>query len=61
MPRTHFHRLLEVKLKEVLDERRIDLADGAATDFSGYKFHVGYVQAIKDVLAMCDEINEGMD
>lgn len=60
MAKTRFHTLLDAKLREVLVSRGEDLTSGVAKDYAEYKFEIGYLRALKDVLKICDEVNEEM-
>jgi hypothetical protein len=51
-----FHRQLHGLLTEKIDQRMINLASGSAASFEDYKGQANYIQALADVLAWCQEI-----
>ena len=58
MIRSRFHKLLFDKLKEVLDDRSNDLTSGTAKNYEQYQYQVGYLDSIKDVLKICEGIDD---
>lgn len=58
MARTRFHALLASKLEEVIVNRSEELTSGCCAKIEEYKYIVGYLNGIRDVLKICDEVNE---
>ena len=58
MAKARFHALLEYKLKEVIVNRSEELTSGVAKDYAHYQNNVGYLNALRDVLKICEEISE---
>lgn len=56
MAKSRFHSILEAKIKEQVDSRAASLVRGAAKTYDQYQYNIGYVQAMDDVLKLCDEI-----
>ena len=61
MIRTHFHNLLDKRVKELVESRSASLARGAAADYAEYKYTVGYLSGLEDALKICDEIEGEAD
>ena len=57
MARTRFHALLAARLEEVIVNRSEYLTSGSAKDYSQYLAAVEYLNALRDVLKICDEVN----
>jgi len=57
MARTRFHSLLAARLGEVIVNRSEQLTSGSAKDYSQYLAQVEYLNALRDVLKICDEVN----
>ena len=63
-----FHKRIYVKLQEVIESRKEQLANGGActipedtaTVAEKYAAKVAYLQALKDVLSMCEEADYEM-
>ncbi len=55
-----FHRQLHGELTKDMEDRAMALALGSASDLQEYRFNVGYIQAIKNVLDRCEEIDRRM-
>lgn len=53
-----FHRGLYRVLIEKIDTRMVQLASGQAKDYAEYQHHAGYVQAMNDVLGICQQIEQ---
>jgi hypothetical protein len=51
-----FHRMLRDEMRVAVGDRVEALADGSAGSFDDYRYQCGYLQAIKDVLDKCLEI-----
>jgi hypothetical protein len=58
MARTRFHALLAAKLEEVIVNRSEELTSGCCSKYEEYKYLVGYLNAMRDALKICDEVNE---
>jgi hypothetical protein len=58
MARTRFHALLDAAIREVIVHRTDDLTSGLVKNYEEYKYIVGYINAMRDVLKICDEVNE---
>jgi len=52
---SRFHSLLKVKLLDLRDRRAAELIGGNAADYAAYKSEVSYLQAITDVINLCEE------
>lgn len=53
--------MLRKKILEELDNRIDGVIGGVPKDFSEYREKVGYMRALKDVLAWLDEAQEKVD
>lgn len=51
-----FHRQLDVRVREVMDERMAALAEGGAADYPDYRHRVGYLEALRDVMEICRQL-----
>jgi hypothetical protein len=51
-----FHRSLHIVVAEKIDTRMRLLAAGKSLDFADYKQQVGYLEALNDVLDICQEL-----
>ena len=51
-----FHKMLYDELMVIIEGRYEGLANGSAASFEEYKYQVGYLSALKDVLGRCSEI-----
>lgn len=58
---TWFHRELGKRLVEAEVASSRALVDGAAADFSDYRYRVGFHSALRQVQAMCEEIADEQD
>lgn len=56
MAKTRAYRLLEMKIAEKRSVIGESISDGACADYPHYRDHCGYLRALADVLAMCEEI-----
>ncbi len=50
--------MLAAKLAEVIVDRSQELTYGQIKNYEEYKYSVGYLNALRDVLKICDEVNE---
>lgn len=57
MARTRFHSLLIARLEEVIVDRTQELTYGQMKNYEDYKYSVGYLMGLRDVLKICDEVN----
>ena len=55
MAESRFHSLLKVKLLALQERRAAELMSGNAVDYAAYKAEVGYLNAITDVINLCEE------
>jgi hypothetical protein len=53
---TWFQLALEKRLADLAQERTQYLADGSAQDYPDYRHRVGYLRALTDVHAICEDI-----
>lgn len=60
MALVRFHGLLKQRIEEVILERADVLAKGHAKTYDDYRYLVGYTQAMRDVLGICEEIEKDM-
>ena len=51
-----FHKALFDVLAQDIDARMVKLAEGSAGDFAAYRYQVGYINALNDVLGVCRQI-----
>ncbi len=58
MARTRFHAVLVAKLEEVIVNRSEELTYGHMKNYEDYRYSVGYLMGLRDVLKICDEVNE---
>jgi hypothetical protein len=58
---TLFEKLLLTKLAELWSSRAAFLTDGHASNIEEYKYNAGYLKALNDIEASCDEIREEMN
>jgi hypothetical protein len=56
-----FHRLLRVKVMEVLDTSMRNLASGNCRDYGAYKEEVGYCRGLKDALTYAEDVEREPD
>jgi len=56
MARTRFHAELEARINIAVENRRNDIAAGAATDYAHYRENVGYILGLLDALKLCSDI-----
>ena len=55
-----FHRRLHEKLTEEIAKETDRIISGEYRDYSVYREQVGYLRALKTVLDLADEIEQGM-
>ena len=55
-----FHRELDRVVVEKLDNQMVQLAQGAAPTYEGYREIVGYLRALSDVRQWCDDLEAQM-
>ena len=53
-----FHRALYQIITAQIDNRMTSLARGSAVSFDDYQSQVGYLSALNDVLARCEDIEK---
>jgi len=51
-----FYRQLYPILLELIDERMVSLAQGAAEDYPAYRGQVGFIEACNVIMQKCDDI-----
>ena len=56
MAETRFYTLLRSKIAEAIQNQATSLASGVATDYSQYKFGVGYIEGLNAALKLCDDV-----
>lgn len=56
-----FHRMLRVKLAEVLEARASELTSGLCKDYAAYREEVGYIRGLKDALVYSEEVEREPD
>lgn len=56
----HFHQRIVKKLKEETDEHIQNLASGAL-DHERYKDACGYLRALRDIAAWCQEVSDQLE
>jgi len=61
MSETHFHRMLRAKVTEVLDARRLSVAEGVCSNFDRYMHEVGYITGLQDALKIADDLERELD
>jgi len=61
MSETHFHRLLKAKVAEVLEARRLQIADGACNDFNHYKYETGFIHGLRAALEIAGDLEREID
>lgn len=61
MAETRFHTLLRVKIEALRRDRVEDLIKGTADSKSAYRAQVSYIQALDDVLGLCQETERDFD
>lgn len=54
--KTRAYRVLEGRIVEKRTVIAESISDGACADYPHYRDQCGYLRALADVLAMCDEI-----
>jgi len=55
MAESRFHTLLKKKIENAMQTRVATLVTGVPEDYAAYKFEVGYLTGLNDVLALCEE------
>jgi hypothetical protein len=58
---SYFHKLLRNRIGEEILSRTSYLAEGSAIDFPDYRYRVGYLQALRDVVEMCSDIERALN
>lgn len=53
-----FHAALRRRVEEAIAERTDVVARGRSASFEEYQGHVGYIRAMRDVLELCNEIEQ---
>lgn len=61
MAKTRFHDLLERKIKEAVQTRSDSIARGQAADYPAYRENVGWLQGMRDALALADDLEKELD
>ena len=56
-----FHARLVKRLDELLNQKCQNIVNGSPADWGEYKYRIGYVKAINDVLAEMEEIVKRMN
>lgn len=57
---SRFHSLLRSKIEKRLEERIFNLVGGGAGSKSEYREQVGYIEALKDTLKDCEDVEREM-
>lgn len=55
-----FHAKLIKRLDEILNQKCQNIVNGSPADWGEYRYRVGYVKAINDVLAEMEDIAKKM-
>ena len=58
MAKTRFHAMLEARIQEVIVDRMESLSRGTAKNYDEYKYYVGSLDGLRDVLKICDELEK---
>ena len=58
---SRFHTLVKVKILEQIELAVGDMATGQMTDYPAYKFQVGYINALRKALDLCEETEREFD
>lgn len=58
---SRFHRLLEDRVREVVERESASLSSGQAPDYPSYKEMVGYIRGLSDALRLCEDIEKDLD
>ena len=61
MARSRFHAMFEHELVKVLDDYVKSMGDGNCADFGEYKRSVGFIQGLKEALAIANEVEGKLD
>lgn len=55
---TWFQKEIERRIRDIAEDRTNALLANAAYDFADYRHRVGYLQALGDVLAICESVED---
>lgn len=55
-----FHRNLQARLGEALEQHAAELITGRATDYADYRHRVGRIRGLKDALMLAKDVNDEM-
>ncbi len=58
---SRFHRLLEAKVKEVIEGESIRISNGQPPDWASYRESVGYIRGLTDALRLCEDVEKDLD
>lgn len=58
MPKTHFHNLLEARVREIIAKETVEITGGLLPDFPSYRQAVGYINGLNAALQLCEQIEE---
>lgn len=53
---TRFQQKLVLKIAAEIDRKAASVVDGHSKSFEDYRAHTSRIRALRDVLAMCDEV-----
>ena len=56
MARSRFHSILRAKVEEEAEARSAAISSGSCTDLPHYRFETGFVQGMRAVLKIADDI-----
>jgi len=61
MVKSRFQSALERRIADEIDKVKESIANGDPTDFSQYKYWVGYLKALEDALKIAVEVEGDME
>jgi hypothetical protein len=61
MAESRFHSILKAKIHKIVGSRTEELSLGAPQDYESYRFQVGYLQGLRDILSLCEETEREFD
>lgn len=53
---TNLGRRVKERAEKMVQQLAFDIAGGGAKDFAEYRYHVGYVAGIRDLVAILEEL-----
>lgn len=60
MPLSQFHNRLKAKILEEMDKAGKEITGGQMKDYDDYRWFVGYIKGMGDVLTLADEVEQEM-